>query len=243
MLLTSLKSVAAVAAVVFTCQASNTVERNTFADQSWIQECPSIDCVFVHIPPLSLSEELAESNPDPQQSIFVRSRFKQTGLYSNDEPPRLLWQCSLKWMTPVVFVCSDKEHAIVPGAFTEERHPEVTDVVAIFLEEGTPKRIVRYEDVSCFTTLKRWLVKNRRLAADSLEYDEKLQQVVLKTNVGERYVFDGLTGEVIEASDPVGGTLLLGITTLLLVLGGMFIRVLHKSCRVPWSRAGGTDEP
>jgi hypothetical protein len=191
-------------------------------ETTWCQELANGKRVFANIPSTSITEELTNPGVNAEECRRIRSLYPETGLYTSDQPPQLIWRLNLPWIVRPVFFSRDGDNLLVPGDFVEDSYPLNEDVIATFVHRGSVIKVVRYGDIAHFASLKRQFAPRRLLSTTSAEFVDDKDEYIVKTNVGETIVFDVKSGAIKEYRDPFRvATLIIGGVAPILLLASL----------------------
>ncbi|WP_145245459.1 hypothetical protein [Aeoliella mucimassa] len=203
------------------------------APGTWIEQAENVDCVVVHIPPVSLEEELRDQdsiNVEPTLCRAIREKYPQSGLYTSGDSPTLLWAFPALWLDHPAYVADDRASVVLPGDFTKLEWPGCYREIATFLSSSGEYHTVYYDDIAPHLWLKQVLAEDHTIRVTSTEYDYQYQEFSIRTNVGETITFDAATGQVKQYRDPIRSTLfvLAWLPALVLVFWIARRRVLSR---------------
>jgi hypothetical protein len=150
--------------------------------------------VFVILSPFPLEEEVERWREDLRPEIqALRAKWPVSGMYRNDGSADPLW--TVDWYAYKVDVPSDGEHVIryTSGGWSWKGEPALA-----FYQHGELVRSYQIPELVTFPALighGGWL--------SEAHLDDASRTVTVRTELGERYVFDVSTGEMVSRFRPL----------------------------------------
>jgi hypothetical protein len=184
----------AVALFLFAWSAGTALAYKPAPPMTYAIESPDGRHVFVMISPLSAARDLEIWNEETQDKIrAIRGKFPKSGMYRNDGSTEPLWV--VDWYAYVVDVPSGGEYVVryTSGGYGWGKQPALA-----FYRRGALLRAYEVGDLIAIPALidrGDWL--------DQWTLDDAGRMVEVTTELGDNYVFDVQTGEMISRFRPV----------------------------------------
>jgi hypothetical protein len=177
--------------------------------RTYATESPDGRHVFVMISPLAEARELEMWIEETQNKIkAIRGKFPRSGMYRNDGSTEPLW--AVDWYAYVVHVPSGGEYVV---RYTAGGYGWMDQPALVFYHQGT---LLRAYEIGDLVTIPALIDHGDWLGGRTL--DDAARTIEVTTELGDRYVFDVRTGEMISRFRPVRYAI---IGTGVAVLGGV----------------------
>ncbi len=174
----------------------------------FVKRFEGTDYMFVWNPPLD--------DPEVEYDCEPLSMDLASGLYRTTDPPQLVWLDRWECNSSPEYLSADGTTLSFPGEFDGYQDAGYFDDVIMFVRNGSPAQRYYHHELSSFFWLKMLIADGEIEPVDEAFIDHYYQ---VTTNVGERFVFDCETGELVDHDDPVAFVvrLVISVATLLAV--------------------------
>ncbi len=188
----------------------------TYSTRSYTATSTDERYVLVLISPRFSVEEEAKYAFDElnrKEILDLRSRYHESGLYRNDGHAQPLWTLEKPgYLHPPVLVANDGKHLVN----FHDVGSRVSDPVLDFFEEGRLTRSYARRRLIDFPFLLPWRVGPTRPWRASYALDDARGRLTVWTKLGDRFVFDVATGQMLSSFRPAR---LAALTVLACLLG------------------------
>jgi hypothetical protein len=212
-------------------------------EQSFVQHSEDQQYVFVMLAPKGLEAELADPSVDLLKTREVRSKYQVSGLYSNQQPPKLIWRYGGRGFSPnPVEISIDGQYAVLYGDFLVRTTALPFEDIAEFLVKGKSVARPTYNDISSnfYMDLRRMVLGVDFVRGKSAGLNEDNDTFVVQTNLHEEIVFELATGKVVRYHDPFRFPMVVAILTASLVIIAIVGRLIWKDRKREAEKGAGS---
>ena len=200
-----MRSMTCLIGVVILCHGA-AVEAGLPHPGTWQKVSDNGNFIFVMISPLPIDEDIRYRR-DEDEIRWIRETYSKSGLYRNDGSKTPLWEYD-GWFGDEVIIAPDGEHLIHPGGWTRNKH-----------ESRAVTFTCRGQNLACYydvDLIPQWMLKcvlnGSPPSCESASFNPDQMTYTIRTNQGEEFIFDVMTGKIIATRSPF--PLIYGVTAL-----------------------------